>query len=295
MKNLSFKQKFFIVLSVAIFLFSTVFSAYYGLTNSRIESINSAFKVRPYSAQYFADGTQQIQERKIALGEEYIQEGNQNIDLGKITLITPYYTSLQMLGDSELKANDFVGYFNTTQEIKINLPDFEITLAPEVLGIIDTLESKIIILGGLVDFNNQILEANQILNYKDQSITDLDRSTLSSQTYIKVVESVSKFKSDTISEIDVTAPELVSINLDSLHQTIEGQIVISGEARGAAKIFVNNFEVNDRSGEKFSLRQSLKLGENFIDLVLVDEVGNSFTKRYVVNRINEPEPISFPN
>lgn len=110
-----------------------------------------------------------------------------------------------------------------------------------------------------------------------------------------LVESVSKFKSDTISEIDVTAPELVSINLDSLHQTIEGQIVISGEARGAAKIFVNNFEVNDRSGEKFSLRQSLKLGENFIDLVLVDEVGNSFTKRYVVNRINEPEPISFPN
>lgn len=297
MKNLSFKQKFFIFLSVLITIFSSVFSAYYGLTNSRIEGLNSIFKNRPFTSQYYQDGNAQIQYKKLGIDESYELDAQQNIELLSLKLVTPFYTSLEMIGEYELNLNDFVGYFQTKNEIQVNLKDFEITLSPDLVGIIDTLDSKIIILSGLLSYGNDILESNMVLNYSDNSISEFDRSALSSEKYSEVISSMNKFKSDELAEIDTVAPELVEINLDELVETSLAQITITGSVKDAAKIFINNLEVTDKAGEKFSLNQTLKLGENFIDLKLVDEAGNAFTKRYVVQRISKivaPDPISFP-
>lgn len=294
MKNLSLKQKFFILLSVFVFIFSISFSAFYGLTNSRIEVVSSVFKLRPYTVIYKSENNSIKQAKRLANNEEHSLEAEQLIDLESITLITPFLTTFTMLDATNLSIQEFVGFFQTSNEINLLLNEYPITIAPDVQGFINTKEAQIYILDGLFDYNGEIVEKNTLIDYENETWSTQNRSELNTDTYTKTLATISEFTEDRIN-LDFEPPTLVSINLDGLTQTTEAILTINGEAVGAARIFVNNFEVTDKAGQKFSLKQNLRLGDNFIDLRLEDESGNVFEKRFVVTRVTEQKPLSFPN
>jgi hypothetical protein len=298
MKNYNSYQRLILILNVLIFIFGNIFILVYSLSfekppaDNQIRSLNNLIRRIPANGDIFQSEILNInfdEEKTLDSGIVYQQKGD-------------YFFVISTPARFSITSNDVFFISSGTMLIKNEYSTFfsfgrtKFNLLPNSLAVIDAEALSVYIYDGSIISEDTTASAGEMLYWNVDSFASksFDRSDIANiADFEKIKFASSQIKKQVDEVFDLTPPVLFDINIEDKLVTVSDVLSIKARSEIGAEVFINGQSVKVDDNGKFVNNIELTMGDNVIDVLLVDRFKQFITYRYNITRV-EAQTIEIP-